>query len=431
MLTFAEVCSRSEYSPAISSVQFTKLDSHSGGLPALNLRRGCWSETLKSTVVNAVFAGERWFHGWFHWWLHLATSLLCTLSLSACTTTGLVISAAGLATDTSITWAIAKHVHQKITEGDPVPCIQLNSVQRALAERCGSFVPGSNKAAVVEFVGFGVCPLSIAARDPQFWPVMTELLQKGARLQNCQQSPLVDLAQTHACPDFQNATQASVRSLSSLAQVDGRAVHHDVLRMLSCPNSRSVGLDRLIDRWMAQDQLPLSGLGFSPLSALHPDHLNSTLAMALQAQGHTVQAALAAQDGKLPSGFEAALRASHWQALDWWLARRPDLAKSVPPAKSTQLPWLPLARVLVPQFLDHPDTQADMLSFLIARGASPLQVLPADNGKTVLSYAAQLKSPMVTLLTAASAARPSLPPKDAAEAAVFAKQGTPSARQLP
>jgi hypothetical protein len=386
----------------------------------LRFVRDRWSAALKSTAFFTRMRPLSW-----------VGTLLFAFGLSACTTTSLVISAAGLATDTSIPWAIAKHVHQKITEGDPVPCIQLNSVQRALAERCGSFVPGSIKAADVEFAGFGVCPLSIAARDPQFWPVMTELLQKGARLQNCQQSPLVDLAQANACPNFQNATPSSLRSLTHLAQVDGRAVHHDVLRLLSCPSSRNVGLDRLIDRWMAQGQLPVSGLSFSPLSALHPDHLNSPLAMALQAQGHTVQAALMAQDGKLPAGFEAALRSSHWQALDWWLARRPELARSVPPAKGTQLPWLPLARVLVPQFLEQSDTQPDMLNFLMARGASPLQLLPADNGKTVLSYAAELKSPMAGLLAAAPAspASPTLAGDDAST--LVAKQGTPRERRIP
>jgi hypothetical protein len=150
--------------------------------------------------------------------------------------------------------------------------------------------------------------------------------------------------------------------------------------------------------------------------------------MALQAQGHSVQAALLAQEGKLPSGFEAALRASHWQAIDWWLARRPDLAQSVPAAKGTQLPWLPLARVLVPQFLEQPDTQADMLNFLIARGASPMQLLPSDNGKTVLAYAAQLKSPMVSLLAAVPAS--STLASDAAPT-VIAKQGTPQGRFIP
>ena len=358
----------------------------------------------------------------------LLSMLLCVLSLSACTTTSLVMSAAGIATDTNISWAIAKHVHQKITEGDPLPCIQLNSVQRALTERCGSFVPGSIKAADVAFTGYGVCALSIATRDPQFWPVMTELLQKGARLQDCQQSPLVELAQAHPCPDFQNAAPASVRSLSAMAQADGRAVHHDVIRMLSCPNGRSVTLDRLIDRWMAQGQLPVSGLSFSPLSALHPDHLSSPLAMALQAQGHSVQAALTSQDGKLPAGFEAALRASHWQALDWWFARRPGLARTVPPAKGTQLPWLPLARVLVPQFLEQPGTQADMVNFLIARGASPLQLLPSDNGKTVLEYAAQLKSPMTALLTRTPAS-PGL--ANVYAPTEIAKQGTPQERLIP
>jgi hypothetical protein len=362
---------------------------------AFGFCRHTGSEALKTGCVFAACG-----------WLRLARSLFCAtlclslgaLSLSACTTTGLVLGAAGVVTDTSIPWAIAKHVHQKITEGDPVPCVQLNSVQRALAERCGAFVPGSIKAAEVEFAGFGVCPLSMAARDPQFWPVMTELLQKGARLQSCQQSPLVDLAQANACPDFQNATPASLRTLTTLVQTDGRAVHHDVMRMLSCPSSRSVGLDRLIDRWMAQGLLDVNRLSFSPLSALHPDHLQSPLAMALQAQGHTIEAALLAQDGKLSSGFEAALRASHWQAIDWWLARRPSLAQSVPPAKGTQLPWLPLARVLTPQFLERSDSQAEMVKFLMARGASPLQVLPSDNGKTVQAYAVQLKSPVVGLM---------------------------------
>ena len=342
--------------------------------------------------------------------LRLALGLACVFFLSACTTTSLVLGAAGVATDTSIPWAIAKHVHQQITDGDPVPCVQLNSVQRALTERCGDFKPGSIKAADVEFAGLGVCPLSVAAREPQFWPVMTELLNKGARVQACQQSPLVDLAQaqvtqTQACPDFESASPASLRTLTALAQSDGRAVHHDVLRLLSCPSARRVGLDRLIDRWMAQGQLPVAGLSFSPLSALHPDHLNSPLAMALQAQGHTVQAALLAQDGKLPAGFEAALRSSHWVALDWWLARRPELARSVPPAKGTQLPWLPLARVLTPQFLDAPGSQAEMVKFLMARGASPSQLLPFDSSKTVQAYAEQLKSPMALVMTKAASAQ--------------------------
>ena len=356
----------------------------------------------------------------------LAWGLLCVWTLSACTTTSLVISAAGLVTDTSIPWAIAKHVHQQVTDGDPVPCIQLNSVQRALTERCGDFKPGSIKSAEVEFAGFGVCPLIVAAREPQFWPVMAELLNKGARVQACQQSPLVALAQAHACPDFERAAPASLRALTALAQSDGRAVHHDVLRLLSCPHSRRVGLDRLIDRWMAQGQLPVAGLGFSPLSALHPDHLNSPLSMALQAQGHTVQAALLAQDGKLPAGFEAALRSSHWVALEWWLALRPELARSVPPATDTQLPWLPLARVLTPRFLDEPASQAEMVKFLMARGASPSQLLPFDTSRTVQAYAEQLKSPLAQEMGRAALAQALAPSAPASESpTVLAKSGPP------
>ena len=49
----------------------------------------------------------------------LAASLLL---LGGCTTAGLVLGAAGVATDTSITWDIVKYVHGRMTEGDPMPC---------------------------------------------------------------------------------------------------------------------------------------------------------------------------------------------------------------------------------------------------------------------------------------------------------------------
>ena len=55
----------------------------------------------------------------------------CAPLLTGCTTTGIVLGVAGVATDTSVTWEIVKHIHAKATEGDPIPCMKLNSVQRA------------------------------------------------------------------------------------------------------------------------------------------------------------------------------------------------------------------------------------------------------------------------------------------------------------
>jgi hypothetical protein len=59
---------------------------------------------------------------------------------------------------------------------------------------------------------------------------------------------------------------------------------------------------------------------------------------------------------------------------------------------------VPLQRVLVSGFLQHPETQRDMVVFLMARGASPAQALPSDPRRTVASFAAQMKSPMLSLL---------------------------------
>ncbi len=65
-----------------------------------------------------------------------------------------------------------------------------------------------------------------------------------------------------------------------------------------------------------------------------------------------------------------------------------------------QLPWVPLARVLVPNFIHNGASQPEMIRFLIARGADPSQRLPFDSGSSVLQYARALKSPWLRLLEA-------------------------------
>jgi hypothetical protein len=329
-----------------------------------------------------------------------ALLLAAGLMSAGCTTTALVISAVSVATDTSITLDIVRHFVDKANDGQPMPCHTLDSVERALSPRCGAFVSGSIDARDVHTARMQTCPLGLAAQDVRLWPALPELIAKGAQPERCAESPLLRLAQRDANPDFAAASPAERQALVWLAEADARAIRHDVVRMLSGPNARAAGLDRVLDGWLASGALGADGVGFGVLGALHPDLLDSPLARALEAQGHTARAALGGHDGKLPSGYEAALRSAHFGALDWWLARLPELAQSVPPTQGDQLHWLPLMRVLTPTFVERPETQAGLVRYLIAHGASPGQRLPHDRHVTVKAYAKTLRSPLLALLDA-------------------------------
>ncbi len=327
----------------------------------------------------------------------IAASAVAGSLLGACSPISLVAGAAGMATDTSMTWDIVKHVHAKLTEDDPTPCALLNSVQRVLNERC-AYQPGSIRSADLARTGLQQCPLALATRDPKLWRALPELLEKGASVDRCPASPLVALADADPCPDFASASPEVRQALVTLAESDPRAVRHDVFRMLGCPNARAAGLDRVLATWLDRGDLEPSKLSFSPLSAADPDLLMSRFGRELEVAGHKPEAALDGYDGALSSGFEEALRTSHWAALEWWLYRLPQLANQAPPQRGGQLGWVPLQRVLLPGFLQYPSTQRDMVVFLMARGANPHQKLPFDQGKTVITFAAQMKSPMLALL---------------------------------
>jgi hypothetical protein len=328
--------------------------------------------------------------------------------LGACSPISLVAGAAGMATDTSMTWDIVKHVHGKLTEDDPTPCTLLNSVQRVLNERC-AYKPGSIRSADLAHTGLQQCPLALATRDPKLWRALPELLEKGASVDRCPASPLVALANADPCPDFVSASPEVRQALVTLAESDPRAVRHDVFRMLGCPKARAAGLDRVLTTWLDRGDLEPSKLSFSPLSAADPDLLVSRFGRELEVAGHKPEAALDGYDGALTSGFEEALRTSHWAALEWWLYRLPQLANQAPPQRGGQLSWVPLQRVLLPGFLQFPSTQHDMVVFLMARGANPRQKLPFDPGKTVIAFAAQMKSPMLAVLDPPAPPRPEAP----------------------
>jgi hypothetical protein len=311
---------------------------------------------------------------------------------------GLAVATGALLSSGCTTTMVLVHLHEKLTEGDPRPCARLNSVERALQARCGKFEAGTLVTKDVLASGLNVCPLTLAARDPKFWPVLPELLARGAQPERCEQAPLRALAQAHPCPPFETATPAQLDALRWLAQADARSVQHDVMCALSCPSARSAGLTNVLDAWLADGRLAAGQVSFSPLGALHPSQLGSPLAQRLEAQGHTARAALAAYDGKLPSGFDAALRSGDLAALDWWLARAPELVNRVPPSPGAQLPWLPLARVLAPSYLPDAAQQRGVVEYLLAHGADPWHRLPHEPQRTVVSLARELKSPLLPLL---------------------------------
>ncbi|KNZ31196.1 MAG: hypothetical protein AD742_18500 [Methylibium sp. NZG] len=289
-------------------------------------------------------------------------------------------------------------LHSKLTEDEPIACRNLNSVERALLARCAPFQAGSLVTKDVHASGFNVCPLTLAARDPRFWPVLPELLAKGAQPERCEQAPLRALAQADACPPFERASATELAALRWLARADARAVQHDVVRVLSCPSARATGLATVLDEWRADGWLSVGQVSFSPLGALHPGHLGSPLARALEQQGHTARAALIAYDGRLPGGFDAALRSADLAALDWWLQRAPELVNRVPPNFSGQTAWVPLAKALAPAYTGNAAQQRRVVEHLMARGADPWLRLPHEPQRTVVSLAREMNSPMLPLL---------------------------------
>jgi hypothetical protein len=330
------------------------------------------------------------------------------ISLAGCTAPGLLITAVGIGTDTSMTWDIVKHVHGKLTEDDYTPCALLNSVQRALNPRC-DFVDGSIRVADLAHTGLQGCPLSVAAQDPRLWRALPELIDKGAKPESCPRSPLQDLAEADPCPDFQAASPAILKAMVFLAESDPRAVRHDVFRMLGCARARAVGLDSVLIVWLDRGSLQPGTLSFSPLEALDPDLLVTRLGRELQVAGHSSTAALDHYDGALPSGFEEALRTANWAALEWWFYELPQLANKAPPSRGGQMDWVPLQRVLLPGFMQDQASQGPMVSFLMAHGADPRKRLPFDPDKNVIGFAKAIKSPMVALLDAPPAPSTTLP----------------------
>ena len=119
---------------------------------------------------------------------------------------GLILTAAGIATDTSMTWEMAKHVHAQLTEDDPTPCALLNSVQRALNGAL-RVRPRQHSRADIARSGLQALPAHRrdARRAPVAGPAGADREGRAARaLRRARRSQ--DLAEVDACPDFQAAS---------------------------------------------------------------------------------------------------------------------------------------------------------------------------------------------------------------------------------
>ena len=360
----------------------------------------------------------------------IAALAIGAAALAGCTAPGLILTAAGIATDTSMTWEMVKHVHAQLTEDDPTPCALLNSVQRALNGRC-EFVPGSIRPADIAKSGLQACPLTTATRDARLWRALPELIEKGASYERCARSPLQDLAEVDACPNFPAASPEILKAMVYLADNDPRSVRHDVFRMLSCRNARVAGLDQVLVGWLDRGKLQPGTLSFSPLEALDPDVLVTRFGRELEVAGHLPSAALDHYDGSLPMGFEQALRTSHWAALEWWFYELPQLANRAPPSRGAQMTWVPLQRVLLPGYLANPEAQADTVRFLMAHGANPRRKLPFDAGKNVIGFAAAIRSPMVALLDAPAPSTTPMPATAMAQTAPGSDSRADGGAKLP
>lgn len=332
----------------------------------------------------------------------LVLAAACTLAMavaaSGCTPLGAAVTAVGIATDTSIAWEVAKHVHGTLTANDPAPCITLDPVTRALNPRC-DYTPGQMRPADFARAGLQTCALAVATRDPRLWRALPELIETGPPVERCAGSPLAGLAAADACPDFSQASPPVRDALRTLAETDARAVRHDVMRLLSCPAAREAGLDRALVFWQERGWLRPHVVPFSPLGALHPSAVTGAFSASLEAQGHRAEAALDGYEGVLPSGYEEALRLSDWHALEWWLARVPRLVDTAPPSRGGSYAWVPLQRALTPGWLARPETQDELVRFLLAHGADPRQTIPAD-GRSVLAWARAAHPPLAALLVA-------------------------------
>ena len=297
----------------------------------------------------------------------------------------------------------------------PAACNTLSTAEQATLSRCGGYRRGYLETKDVNVAFAGACPLTNFARHPETWVGLPELIDMGAQPGRCGIAPLPAMADVQACPDFTKMEPATLKAVRWLATADGHSLTGPVVNMLSCPSARKAGLTDIVEQWVVQDRLAPAKTNFSVLSAVHPASLGEPWVTTLIATGHTPQRAVEMD----PSGYERALADGDVNTLRWWTRHVPSLIHRVPAKSAAHVPWVPLARVMTPQFARDDAARFVSAQFLLASGADPQARLPGEGNQTVMDYTARTQPKLVELLL-----------KDPSLARSPAPPTTPKARAL-
>ncbi len=306
----------------------------------------------------------------------------------------------------------------------PPACNTLTTPEQALKSYCGGYRPGNLVTNDVNTAFAGACPLTNFARNKATWDGLPELIALGAMPERCSQAPLHAMAVLEACPDFSRMKPATLKAVRWLAEGGTHTPSAPVVHMLSCPSAQQAGLTKVVEQWVAQDVLSPDNVPFSVLSALHPSSLRAPWVATLIASGHRPDRAID-QDA---SAFERALAQGDVDTLRWWTAQVPYLVHRVPAKTSAHAPWLPLARVMSPQFAADDGARAASAMFLLSAGADPQARIPGERSQTVVDYTQKTQPQLVNLLAYTVPTLPSpaaAPPK---AAALMSSGATPEPR---
>jgi hypothetical protein len=276
----------------------------------------------------------------------------------------------------------------------PPACNTLSSTEQATLSRCGGYRRGYLETKDVNTAFAGSCPLTNFARHKETWAGLPELIELGAQPGRCGVAPLPAMAEVEACPDFTKMNPATLKSVRWLATADARSLTGPVVGMLTCPSARTAGLTDIVEQWVVQDRLTPAKASFSVLSSVHPASLNDPWVGSLIASGHTPQRAVEMD----PSGYERALASGDVNTLRWWTRQVPTLVHRVPAKSAAHVPWVPLARVMTPQFARDDAARFVSAQFLLASGADAQARLPGEGTLTVMDYTAQMQPALVDLL---------------------------------
>lgn len=329
-----------------------------------------------------------------------------SLALGSAALIALTTGCGGLPLGYQLALEIPKHLLMKEFNERELskPCKDMHSAERALSERCGEYVSGRIAAADVNTAAPEECPLTLATMEPRRWKMLPELLTKGARADRCTTPPFAALlkrSDTRLDAAVRSASLQQVDALRSIAINDPQSIQPNVVRWLSSPAAREIGLHGVLYTWADRGLLDPRRIGFEPLAALHPSALSTQIPSLFLDRGQRADVAMRSN----PGAMEDALRTGDLAALDWWFSRVPGLPDLVVENRQLRVNWRPLVFVATPGVYNDSKLRQQVASHLLARGADPNATLPQDPAVTVMAHAQRTAPELVPLMKAALSAR--------------------------